>query len=229
MKNHKKYVTANRLSFLFFGLYFLNYLILPAVTRDPKNFVFLSLPLIFLIALLVNLALKRKKIKAASLSKVTKASAFFNVLFNGADAVPTSLYAGTADWNKNIEEILKYPSIMPAWLFVAIYITPIANVSFYALLDDSPNCINPWVLLTFSLTGVLFLVLGQISSTRALIYSGEKQVAKKSWKSIIIITIVTVIIMGLVGGPVLYEEIKMRMARQEFEEHVRNMDEALND
>lgn len=197
-KNYRKFVVADRVSFICFALYVLTYVVLLVVTWDYRNLIFLFIPLLFSCALLVSLALKSNKVSPQAMSKVAKVAADTNLLLNGADGAAASLLIQNANWNEREKEIKRLPSIVPAWLFAIFFLTPLVNFTSYGLLEEYQT-VSPWQLLWFSAASLVFILMAQISSTFALIYAGEKIIAIKSW-----VTIVIFLVLVTVGTIITY-------------------------
>lgn len=83
MNNNKKFIIANRCSFILFILYILTYIIFPICARDLRYLVFLIFPFIFLTRLIVNLSLKYNKLNTDKINRVSKVLAILNTLFIG--------------------------------------------------------------------------------------------------------------------------------------------------
>ena len=226
--NNKKFVIANSLSFVFFSLYFLTYVFLVFITRDYKNLLFLFVPSIFLMALLINLSIKYNQLETSTISKISKFSAILNILINGLSTAGSSLFVGTMDWEEKKEEIERYPSIVPAWLFCILVCTLFANFIFFFLLGQN-STITFNIIVFYSVISFVFLFMAQISSTLALIYSNDKKYAVKSWRNILIVFLGLIVIVLITAGPSIYDEIKIRKEKQEFEEHVNNIKRVLNE
>lgn len=224
--NRKKSVLADRCSFIFFALYCLTYVLASILTENPAYLIFLFVPVLFLFALLMNLSIKHKKMKTSTLSKISAIAAVSAILMNGIQALGTSMYAGGMNPSAKEAEIKRYPSIVPAWLFAIIFSTGFANFVFAALLFEPSDF--PDVLL-YTVISVLFLISAQISSTFALLYSGEKRYAVKSWKSILIFTVGMILILGILGGPKLYSDMKSHIKQRRFQEHVDNIERTIRE
>ena len=190
--NNKKAIYANRISFIFFELYILTYILLPILTHDIKYLIFLLIPLIFSISLIINLMLKYDKLSSNKMNNISKISVFMNMLLNGVniDAVSGSLYVGEINWDMKKQQIKKYPSIEPVWVFIIMFCTIFVNfVSIFFIKDINLN-----LFLIFSIISLIFLLLCQISSSFLLYYDNGKSELLKFWKSIILFILIIVIV-----------------------------------
>ena len=129
----KKFMFANRISFILYSLYVLTYVALPFVTGNWIDFVFLILPFMFTIGLIENVIIKYRKIDTNKISKVSEITSIFSTLINGFNS--GALYVGTMDWNEKEKQIKRYPSIEPAWLFVIIITTFICSLPLAMVID----------------------------------------------------------------------------------------------
>ncbi len=217
----KKFIIANRFSFMLYILYVLTYVTLPIVTHNWIDLIFLILPLIFTIGLIENILIKYRKIDTNKTSKLSEITAILNVLLNGFNA--GALYVGTIDWNEKKEQIKKYPSIEPAWIFVILITTFLLNLPL-AMFVDLAN-IN--TILIFVLISIMFLVLCQVSSSFALYYNNGKDEMKNFWINIIIVFAGFVIILAIVFIPLIKDMNTENKRKQEFRNHVNNINKTL--
>ena len=236
MINDKKFRIANRISFIFFSLYLLTFIFLPIVEKNANYLWFLIFPLIFFISLIINLLIKYDSMKPSSMEKVSKGAAILNILFNGfnLNTVAGSLYVGTTDWDDKKEEIKKYPSITPAWLFVLLFATVLSNIMLYLVLSDTrfwnPH-ISGTVIIIVSIISIIFILLGMISSTFALYYNNGKKEAFRFWKIIIVVVIGLIIIAiysAYANGFSIKDEINKKHDKDTFEQHKQNIENTLN-
>lgn len=233
--NDKKFVIANRISFMFFTLYLLTYLLLPIIEKNANYLWFLIFPCIFLISLIINLLIKYNQLKPNSMGSVSKIAAIANILFNGINlnTVSGSLYVGTADWNEKKEEIKKYPSITPTWLFVLLFATILSNfmIFMFSHVPRVDTHMTDNVILTVSIISIVFILLAQISSTFALLYSNGKKDTFKSWRTIIIITIGLIIIAiysFISSGFNIKNEMQHKKDKEDLQNHIQNIEKTLN-
>lgn len=225
MKN-RKLLFAIRCSFILFALYDLTYIILPFITHNPKDTIFLILPTIFTISLIINVLIKYDKVETNGISKGSKIASLCNILFNGfnLNTVSGSLYVGTMDWDAKKEQIKKYPSIEPAWLFVISVTTLLFNLPFAMLLDID----NIQLISIFVLVSIVLLILCQISSSFVLYYNNGKDEMKKFWRNIIIVLVGFVIILAFVFIPLIKDLNKENNNKKEYQEHINNINNSLN-
>ena len=184
MKN-KKIVFATRCSFILFILYVITYIILPIYTHELKYLILLTIPFIFTMSLLINILIKYNNMNVKTISKISKIVAIISILINGLSvgAVSGALYVGTINWEVKQEQIKKYPSIDPAWLFVIIFTTALLYTPLVLII----NMDNFNVSITFILISIIILILCQISSSFTLYYNNGKKEMKKFWRNIIIV------------------------------------------
>lgn len=225
MKN-RKLLFAIRCSFILFALYDLTYIILPFITHNPKDTIFLILPTIFTISLIINVLIKYDKVETKGISKGSKIASLCNILFNGfnLNTVSGSLYVGTMDWNAKKEQIKKYPSIEPAWLFVISVTTLLFNLPFAMLV----NIDNIQLISIFVLVSIVLLILCQISSSFVLYYNNGKDEMKKFWRNIIIVLVGFIIILAFVFIPLIKDLNKENNNKKEYQEHINNINNSLN-
>lgn len=236
MVNDKKLKIANRISFILFSLYLLTYIFLPIVEKNANYLWFLIFPLTFFISLIINLLIKYDSMKPSNMGKVSKGAAILNILFNGfnLNTVAGSLYVGTTDWNDKKEEIKKYPSITPTWLFVLLFATVLSNISLYLVLSDTRVWnlhISGTVIIIVSIISIIFILLGMISSTFALYYNNGKKETFRFWKIIIVVVIVLIIIViysAYANGFSIKDEINKKHDKDTFEQHKQNIENTLN-
>lgn len=240
MTNEKKFRIANRISFIFFSLYLLTYIFLPIIEKNANYLWFLGFPLLFLIALIINLLIKYDSIKPRNMEKVSKGAAILNILFNGSNlnTVAGSLYAGTTDWDVKKEEIKKYPSITPTWLFVLLFTTILVNGSSLIIAyDKNPQSLNLWLnfsgtsIIIASIISIIFILLGMVSSTFALYYNNGKKETIRFLKIIIIVVIGLIIIViysAYSTGFSIKDEINKKHDKDIFEQHKQNIENILN-
>lgn len=224
MKN-RKLLFAIRCSFILFALYDLTYIILPFITHNPKDTIFLILPTIFTISLIINVLIKYDKVETKGISKGSKIASLCNILFNGfnLNTVSGSLYVGTMDWDAKKEQIKKYPSIEPAWLFVISVTTLLFNLPFAMLV----NIDNIQLISIFVLVSIVLLILCQISSSFVLYYNNGKDEMKKFWRNIIIVLVGFIIILAFVFIP-LIKDLNKENNKKEYQEHINNINNSLN-
>ncbi len=191
MKNEKKLRIFNIISFIFFILYLLTYLFLSIIEKNVSYLLTLIIPVMFLISLIVNLLIKYDEIKASNMKNISRKASIFNLLFNGINlnTVAGSSYVGTRNWDSKREEIKKYPSITPTWLFLIMFVT-LFNFMFAFFVDT----ISFNVLLIAIVISIIFLLLGMISSSFALYYNNGKKETLKFWKTIVIVFLGLIII-----------------------------------
>lgn len=197
MANDKKFKVANRISFIFFILYFLTYFFLPIIEKNINYLWFFIFPCVFFISLIINLLIKYNKMEISNLEKVSKIATIVSILLSGTIPNTTS----NSDSEKKVEEIKKYPSITPTWLLVLLFTTIFSNLILFMLFYDTKFFnvhISGSVILTASIISIVFILLGQISSTFALIYNNGKKDALKFWRTIIIAVIGLFIIMLII-------------------------------
>lgn len=231
--NEKKFIIANRISFIFVILYLLTYVLLPIVEKNVNYLCFLILPVIFVISLIINISLKYNKMKSGTMEKGSKIAATSNILFNGF--IASSLQVGTIDWNEKEKEIKKYPSITPTWLFVILFATILSNLLFFTILSDTQvwNLHISWNAISIaSIISIVFVLLGLVSSTFALYYNNGKKEAFRFWK------IIGVVVLGLIivtiysayhEGFSIKNEIQKKQEKETFEKHKQNIEKKLND
>ena len=218
---------------MFFTLYLLTYVLLPIIEKNANYLWLLIFPCMFLISLIINLLIKYNSMRPNNMEKVSKISAIANILFNGINlnTVSGSLYVGTADWSKKEEEIKKYPSITPTWLFCIIFTTILTNFLFYMFSINTDIHISSDILLIYSIISITFILLGQIASTFALLYNNGKKETFKFWRAIIIVTIglIVIAIYSFVSsGFNIKNEIQRKKDKENFQEHVQNIERTLN-
>lgn len=225
MKN-KKLLLATRVSFILYALYVITYIVLPFVTRNPKDAIFLILPTIFTISLIINVLIKYDKADTQAISKRSKIASLFNILFNGfnLNTVSGSLYVGAMDWDVKKEQIKKYPSIEPAWLFVILIITLLFSLPFAMFVDIN----NIGIISIFVLVSIVLLILCQVSSSFALYYNNGKNEMKKFWRNIVIVFLGFVIILAFVFIPLIKEMNKENNNKKEYQEHINNINNTIN-
>lgn len=225
MKN-KKLLLATRVSFILYALYVITYIVLPFVTRNPKDAIFLILPTIFTISLIINVLIKYDKADTQAISKGSKIASLFNILFNGfnLNTVSGSLYVGAMDWDVKKEQIKKYPSIEPAWLFVILIITLLFSLPFAMFVDIN----NIGIISIFVLVSIVLLILCQVSSSFALYYNNGKNEMKKFWRNIVIVFLGFVIILAFVFIPLIKEMNKENNNKKEYQEHINNINNTIN-
>ncbi|MGN1297202.1 MAG: hypothetical protein ACI4VH_02045 [Clostridia bacterium] len=228
----KKFVIANKISFMFFTLYLLTYVLLPIIEKNANYLLFLIFPCIFLISLIINLLIKYNEMKPNSMGSVSKIAAIANILFNGfnLNTVSGSLYVGTADWNeKKKEEIKKYPSITPTWLFVLLLATILSNfiIFMFSHVPRVDTHMADNVILTVSIISIVFILLAQISSTFALLYNNGKKETFKFWRTIIIITI-SLIIITIYSFISSGFNIHRKKDKENLQDHIQNIEKTLN-
>lgn len=225
MKN-RKLLFAIRCSFILFALYDLTYIILPFMTHNPKDTIFLILPTIFTISLIINVLIKYDKVETKGISKGSKIASLCNILFNGfnLNTVSGSLYVGTMDWDAKKEQIKKYPSIEPAWLFVISVTTLLFNLPFAMLV----NIDNIQLISIFVLVSIVLLILCQISSSFVLYYNNGKDEMKKFWRNIIIVLVGFIIILAFIFIPLIKDLNKENNNKKEYQEHINNINNSLN-
>lgn len=235
--NDKKLLIANRISFIFFCLYFLTYVFLPIIEKNANYLWFLILPVIFLISLIRNLSIKYNAMKSRNMEKISKVASVLNILFNGINlhTVSGSLYTGLVDWSAKEKEIKKYPSITPTWSFLLLIVTAFFNFVFGLFLStpepNSPAVISRNVITTFTIVSMIFILLMLISSTFALIYNNGKKETLRFWRTIIIVVIgliVIVIYSAYANGFSIKNTIQKKHEKETFEEHKQNIERTLN-
>lgn len=229
MKNEKEFKIFNRISFIFFSLYLLTYIFLPIIEKNASYLWILIIPVMFLISLIINLLIKYDTIKSNSMNNGSKKVSIFNLLFNGINlsTVAESSYVGTMDWDVKKEEIKKYPSITPTWLFVLMFAT-VLNFIFAVLIDT----ISINVVLIAGIISIIFLLLGIISSSFAIYYNNGKKELLRFWKIIGIVVLVGIIIIiysVYKSGFNIKDEIQKKHERDTFEKHKQNIERTLND
>ncbi len=198
MKN-KKNIIASRCSFILFTCYILTYIILPIYTKDVRYLIFLFIPVLFLVALIINLCIKYNKLNTDKISRFAKIISILSILFNGADSAITAISVGTTDWEEKKKEVKKYPSITPTWILVLIFSTILFNFCFGLFLSvDEGLSLN--LILIFSGISIGFLILCQISSSFSLYYNNGKREFWKAWRTIAIIVLGLIIIFWISGG-----------------------------
>ena len=182
----RKFKIANRISFACFGAYYLSFIVLTVVAGNPVFLTTLLVPTCMLLGLLINVSIKYRKADTKSIAKTAKIAALLSICMNGfsiTESWPARYTAGT-DWEQKEKDIRRYPSIVPAWLFVAV----VANFIVYLLplmfLGSQITHREVRLMILFYFISLVPLIAGQVSSTLALIYAGEKKYAVKSWKSI---------------------------------------------
>lgn len=236
MINDKKFKIANRFSFVFFSLYLLTYVFLPIIEKNANYLWFLIFPVVFLIALIINLLLKYNKAKPNIIEKVSKLAAILNILFNGFDlnAIAGSLYVGTINWDEEKEKIKKYPSITPTWLFVILFSTILSNFALWIGLSDTQVWnlhISGDTILIASIISIIFILIGMISSTFALYYNNGKKETFRFLK------IIGIVVLGLIiiaiysayrNGFSIKDEIQKKHDKDTFEQHKQNIERTLN-
>ena len=223
----KKFKIANRISFIFFSLYFLTHILLPIVEKNANYLWFIIFPIMFFIALIINIIIKYDKMKPSTMENVSQTLAITNILVNGFTA--SSLYVSTMDWEKKEEEIKEYPSITPTWLFVILLATILYNFIF-GLFLSSDGLISENVILITSIISIIFILLGLISSTFAIYYNKGKKEAFRFWK------IIGVVVLGLIiiaiysayrNGFSIKKEIQKIQEKESFEKHKQNIERTL--
>ena len=217
----KKFMLANRISFILYSLYVLTYVVLPFVTGNWIDFVFLILPFIFTMGLIENVIIKYRKIDTNKISKVSEIASIFSILINGFNS--GALYVGTMDWNEKEKQIKRYPSIEPAWLFVIIITTFICSFPLAMIIDVA----NINTILIFMIISILFLVICQISSSFALYYNNGKDELKKFWRNIIIVLVGFVIILAIVFFPLIKDMKIENKRKQDFKNHIDKINKTL--
>jgi NADH:ubiquinone oxidoreductase subunit 6 (subunit J) len=232
MKNEKKLEIFNRISFTFFILYLLPYIFLPIIEKNMSYLLILILPVIFLISLIINLLIKYDEIKPNNMKDISKKVSILNLLFNGINlnTVAGSLYVGTMDWNLQKEEIKKYPSITPTWLFALMIATGI-NLAFAFVLTAEMDTISINVVLIASIISIIFLFLGMISSSFSVYYNNGKKEILRFWKIIGIVFLALIIIIiysAYKSGFSIKEEIRKKQEREIFEQRIQNIERTLN-
>lgn len=232
MKNEKKLEIFNRISFTFFILYLLPYMFLPIIEKNMSYLLILILPVIFLISLIINLLIKYDEIKPNNMKDISKKVSILNLLFNGINlnTVAGSLYVGTMDWNLQKEEIKKYPSITPTWLFALMIATGI-NLAFAFVLTAEMDTISINVVLIASIISIIFLFLGMISSSFSVYYNNGKKEILRFWKIIGIVFLALIIIIiysAYKSGFSIKEEIRKKQEREIFEQRIQNIERTLN-
>ena len=240
MIDDKKFKIANRISFIFFSLYLLTFIFLPIIEKNANYLWFLVFPLIFFISLIINLLIKYDSMKPSNMEKVSKGAAILNILFNGfnLNTISGSLYAGTTNWDAKKEEIKKYPSITPTWLFILLFATIFVNgLSLFIVYDKSPQSMNLWLnfsgtaIIIASIISIVFILIGMVSSTFALYYNNGKKEAFRFWKIIIIVLIGLIIIAiysAYANGFSIKDEINKKHNQDTFEQHKKNIENTLN-
>ena len=218
---NKKFIIANRISFILYSLYVLTYVALPFVTGNWIDFVFLILPFIFTMGLIENVIIKYRKIDTNKISKVSEITSIFSTLINGFNS--GALYVGTMDWNEKEKQIKRYPSIEPAWLFVIIITTFICSLPLAMVIDVA----NINTILIFMIISILFLVICQISSSFALYYNNGKDEMKKFWRNIIIVFAGFVIILAIVFFQLIKDMNIENKRKQDFKNHIDNINKTL--
>ena len=189
MKNKEKFRIANCISFVCFGAYYLSFIILTAIAGNAVFLTTLASPTGMLIALLINVSIKYRKADIKPVAKTAKIAARLSILMNGfssPESEPACYLAGT-DWAQKEKDIRRYPSIVPAWLFVAVVTNFINYLMPLVFLGSRMTHREVHLLILFYFISLVPLIAGQISSTFALLYAGEKAYAVKSWKTIGII------------------------------------------
>ena len=162
MSKNKKFIIANRISFMFFSLYLLTFILLPIIEKNASYLLLLISPLMFFIALIINLSIKYDFIKPNNIEKISKSAVILNILFNGFnfDTIANSLNIETTDWHSKKEEIKRYPSITPTWLFVLLFATLLVNGLFlFIAYNKNPQSINSWL----NLSGTTIIIATIIS------------------------------------------------------------------
>ena len=199
---------------------------LPFVTRNPKDAIFLILPIIFTISLIINVLIKYDKVDTQSISKGSKIASLFNILFNGfnLNTVSGTLYVGTMDWDVKKEQIKKYPSIEPAWLFVILITTLLFSLPFAMFVDIN----NIGIISIFVLVSIVLLILCQVSSSFALYYNNGKNEMKKFWRNVVIVFLGFVIILAFVFIPLIKEMNKENNNKNEYQKHINNINNTIN-
>lgn len=231
--NNKKFVIANKISFMCFTLYLLTYVLLPIIEKNANYLWLLIFPCIFLISLIIRLLIKYNMMRANNMEKISKKSAIANILFNGINlnTVSGSLYVGTADWSEKEEEIKKYPSITPTWLFLILFTIILTNFLFYMFSVNTDTHISGNILLIYSIISIVFILLGQIASTFALLYNNGKKEVFKFLRTIIIVTIglIVITIYGFISsGFNIRNYIQHKKDKENFQEHIQNIERTLN-
>lgn len=236
MAKDKKLKIANRISFICFGLYLLVYILLPIVEKNAAYLWFLFFPVLYLISLIINLLIKYNKFGTEKIGKISKIAAVFSILLNGFNAGAS--YVGTMDWDAKEEEIKRYPSITPTWLFIMLFTTCFINgASLFIAYDQDPKTINTWlhfsgtVIIIASIISIIFILIGLISSTFALYYNNGKKDTFRFWKIIIIITlglIAIAIYSAYANGFSIRDEIQKKQEKETFERHKQNIERTLN-
>ena len=225
MKN-RKLLLATRFSFILYALYVITYIVLPFVTHNLKDTIFLILPVMFTIGLVINILIKYEKADTEGISKVSKIASIGNILFNGfnLNTVSGSLYVGTMDWDAKKEQIKKYPSIEPTWLFVILILTVLFSLPFAMFVDID----NIGIISIFILISIVLLILCQISSSFVLYYNNGKNELKKFWRDIFIVSLVFIIILAIVFIPLIKDMNKENKNKKEFHEHINNINNTIS-
>ena len=225
MKN-KKIVFATRCSFILFILYVITYIILPIYTHELKYLILLTIPFIFTMSLLINILIKYNNMNVKTISKISKIVAIISILINGLSvgAVSGALYVGTINWEVKQEQIKKYPSIDPAWLFVIIFTTALLYTPLVLII----NMDNFNVSITFILISIIILILCQISSSFTLYYNNGKKEMKKFWRNIIIVFTSFIIILSFVFIPLLKDIKNQNSIKKELQRRKNNIYEKMN-
>ena len=186
-KTARKFRIANGISFACFGAYYLSFFVLAVIAGRAACLTAAFLPTIALAGLLINVAVKYRHAGTGGIAKAAKTAGFLSFLMNGY-SYPAACAADT-DWSQKEKDIRRYPSIVPAWLFAGTFLN---FVNFFMPLIASGTPFTDGevrLLIVFYCISTVFLMIGQVSSTFALIYAGEKEYAVRSWKTIGIICV----------------------------------------
>lgn len=236
MVNDKKLKTANRISFIFFSLYLLTYIFLPIIEGNAYYLIFLFFPILFSISLIINLSIKYNNMNKDNMKKISKTAAIFNILFNGFNVhtIAGSSYVGTIDWDAKEEEIKKYPSITPLWLFIMLFCTALFNgVSLFWAFSPTENHWNLSgnAIIIASIISIFSILIGMISSSFALYYNNGKKETFRFWKIIAVMVIGLIIIAiysAYASGFSIRDEIRRKNEKDTFERHKQNIERTLN-
>ena len=123
-KSARKFKIANRISFACFGAYYLSFILLTILAGRAVYLTALIIPTLALIALLINVLVKYRHLGIKPVGKAARITAVLSIFMNGLSFAEKSraLKAGFSDWDRKTQEILRYPSIVPAWLFVFAFL-----------------------------------------------------------------------------------------------------------
>ncbi len=236
MNYRKKIKVANTISFILFGLYILTYILLPIIEKNVYYLFLLIFPVIFLITVIIKELGNRNRIKLHNIEKVSKVASILNILFNGIslNTITNFLSTSTRNWDNVREDIKKYPSITPIWVFLLFFTTIFVNgISLFFAYDKSLNIFFsvPKIIIV-TIISIIFILLTYISSTVALYHNNGKREVFRQWKVVIAINI-SLILIAIYSvykndKSIIGSEIKKHRDREIFEQHKRNIEKALN-